>query len=178
MVVLRPESASRRAGSAATSTAFGLVNGLGTGFDGGGLGQLEHPQHLHWPVTGLRAAAGPAAEHCPSSGFGVEGVSLAPPTAGGLIRLIDLDHLNPGRSQVPGQRRTVGASALHSGPPQYPERACPRQQRLVAGCGSRERLGFLQHAQRREHRCHVHVLVSIHPHDNFVGITAGLAEHQ
>ena len=167
--------AGRRVGSAARSTGFELVNGLGTGFDGGGLGQLEHPQDFHWPIAGLRAAVGPAAGHRPSSGFGVEGVGLAPPTAGGLIGRIDLDHLNPGRSQVPAQRRTVGASALHSGPPQYPERAYPRQQRLIAGCGSGERLGFLQHAQRREHRCHAHVLVSIHPHDNFVGITAGLA---
>ncbi|HZA15471.1 MAG TPA: hypothetical protein VE645_01010 [Pseudonocardiaceae bacterium] len=59
-----------------------------------------------------------------------------------------------------------------------PEAAYPRQQRLVASCGSWERLGFSQHAQRREHRGHVHVFVSIHPHDNLVGITAGLAGHR
>jgi hypothetical protein len=57
-------------------------------------------------------------------------------------------------------------------------RVCRRRQRLVADCGSGERLGFSQHAQRREHRYHVHVLVSIHPHDNLVGITAGLAEYR
>ena len=155
-----------------------MVDGLGAGFDGGGLGQLEHSQHLHRPVAGLRIARGPAAEDCPGSGLGVEGVGLAPPAAGGLVGLVDLDHLDTGRPQGPGQRRTVGASALHAGPAQDPEAAYPRQQRLVAGCGSGERLGFSQHAQRREHRGHVHVLVSIHPHDNLVRITAGLAGHR
>src|SRR5918997_4079686 len=163
MVVLRPDSASRRAGSVATSTALSWLMVWVRALTAEALASLNTPQHLHGPVTGLRVASGPAAEHCPGSGFGVEGVGLAPPTASGLIGLVDLDHLNPGRAQGPGQRRTVGASALHSGPPQYPERAYPRQQRLVTGCGSGERLGFSQHAQRREHRGHVHVLVSITP---------------
>jgi hypothetical protein len=63
------------------------------------LASLTTPQHLHWPVTGLRVAAGPAAEHCPGSGLGVEGVGLALPTAGGLVGLVDLDHRDTGRPQ-------------------------------------------------------------------------------
>jgi hypothetical protein len=84
------------------STALGLVDRLGAGFDGRGLGQLEHAQHLHRPVTGLRAATGPAAEHRPGGGLGIEAVGLAPTTTSGLIRLVDLNHLNPGRPQVTG----------------------------------------------------------------------------
>jgi hypothetical protein len=63
---------------------------------------LNTPQHFYRPVTGLRAAAGPAAEHRPGGGLGVNGVGLAPATAGGLVRLVDLNHLNPGRPQMPG----------------------------------------------------------------------------
>jgi hypothetical protein len=88
MVVLGPDSASRTVGSAAQH-GFELVDRLGTGLDGGGLGQLERPQHLHRPVTGLRAARGPAAEHRPGGGLGVEGVGLASPTAGYLVGLVD-----------------------------------------------------------------------------------------
>ena len=81
---------------------FELVDRLGAGLDGGGLGQLEHAQHLHRPVTGLRRRAGPTAEYCPSSCFGVEGVGLAPSAAGGLVGLVDLNHLDTGRPQVTG----------------------------------------------------------------------------
>jgi hypothetical protein len=63
---------------------------------------LNTPQHLHRPVTGFGAAAGPAAEHRVGSGLGVEGVGLAPSTAGGLVRLVDLNHLDTGCLQVPG----------------------------------------------------------------------------
>jgi hypothetical protein len=63
---------------------------------------LNTPQHFYRPVTGLRAAAGSAAEHRPGGGLGVDGVGLAPATAGGLVRLVDLNHLDTGRPQVTG----------------------------------------------------------------------------
>jgi hypothetical protein len=66
------------------------------------LASLNTPQHFYRPVTGLRAAAGPAAEHRPGGGLGVNGVGLAPARAGGLVRWVDLNHLNPGRPQMPG----------------------------------------------------------------------------
>jgi hypothetical protein len=144
------------------STALGLVDRLGTGLDGRCLGQLEHAQHFHRPVTGLGCRADPAAEHRPGGGLGVEGVGLAPATASGLVRLVDLDHLNPGRPQVPGQCCTVGAGALHASPPQHPQRVHPGQQRSVTGRGSGEPLAAQQHTQRVDHRCGVQILMGIH----------------
>jgi hypothetical protein len=49
------------------------------------LANVNTPRHLHWPITGLRRRAGPAAEYRPGGGFGVEGVGLAPLAAGGLV---------------------------------------------------------------------------------------------
>jgi hypothetical protein len=89
------------------------------------LANFNTPQHLHRSVTGLGAGTGPAAEHRPGGGFGVEGVGLAPSTTSGLVGCVDLDHLDPSRPQVPGQRRTIGPGALYPGPPQYSERARP-----------------------------------------------------
>ncbi|HEX2289100.1 MAG TPA: hypothetical protein VHH53_02635 [Pseudonocardiaceae bacterium] len=63
---------------------------------------MNTPQHLHRPVTGFGAAAGPAAQHCAGGSFSVEGVGLAPSTTGGLVRLVDLNHLDTGCLQVPG----------------------------------------------------------------------------
>jgi hypothetical protein len=66
------------------------------------LASLNTPQHplparprplrCHWP--------GP--QDCPGGGLGIETVSLALPAAGNLIRLVDLDHLDAGRPQMPG----------------------------------------------------------------------------
>jgi len=94
--------------------------------------------------------------------------------AGGLIRLVDLDHLDAGLPEMPGQRSTVGAGALHAGPPQDPERARPAQQRVVAGSTGRERLGFSQHAQRGDDRCHVQILMGIDTENDFLGAAAVL----
>src|SRR5437764_5535016 len=92
------------------------------------------------PSPAFRAAAGPTAKDCSGGGFGIEAVGLALPAAVGLIWLVDLDHLDAGLPEVPGQRGTVGAGALHTGPSQYPERARPAQQRVVAGSTGRKRL--------------------------------------
>src|SRR5437764_12814351 len=127
MVLVRPDSASRRAGSAATSTALSWLIVWLRALTAESLANFNTPQHLHRSVTGLGAAAGAAAEHCPGSGFGVEGVGLAPPATGWLVGCVDLDHLDPGRPQVPGQRCTVGSGAFHSGPPPYPECGHPAQ---------------------------------------------------
>ena len=75
---------------------------------------------------------------------------------------------------MPGQRGTVGAGALHTGPPQYPERARPAQQRVVAGSTGRERLGVPQHAQRGDDRCHVQILMGIGTENDFLGAAAVL----
>ena len=138
-----------------------MVDRLGAGLDGGGLGQLEHSQHLHRPVTGLRAATGSAAQYCAGGSFGVEGVGLAPATAGGLVRLVDLDHLDASRPQMPGQCRAVGAGALHASLPHGAEPTRPDQQRSVAGGGGREYLAAQQHAQWVDHRCSVQILMGI-----------------
>jgi len=79
MVLLRPDSASRTAGSAATSTALMWLMVWVRALTAEALGQLEHSKHLPWPLTGLRVAPRPATEHCPSSGLGVEDVGRAPP---------------------------------------------------------------------------------------------------
>jgi hypothetical protein len=146
-----------------------LIDGLGAGLDGGVFGQFEHPQHLHRPVTGLGAAASAAAEDRPGGGFGVEGVGLAPSAAGGLVGCVDLDHLDPGHPQVPGQRRTVGPGALHPGPPQHPEATHPAQQRPIADRSGREVRAAQQHPQRRDDRGDVHVVVGIHPQYYLLG---------
>ena len=138
-----------------------MVDRLGAGLDGGGLGQLEHSQHLHRPVTGLRAATGSAAQYCAGGSVGVEGVGLAPARAGGLLRLVDLEHLDASRPQGPGQCRAVGAGALHASLPHGAEPTRPDQQRSVAGGGGREYLAAQQHAQWVNHRCSVQILMGI-----------------
>src|SRR5437763_753419 len=72
----------------------------------------------------------------------------------GLMWRVARYHLDGGLAEVAGQRGTVGAGAVHTGPSQYPERARPAQQRVVAGSTGRKRLGVPQHAQRGDNRCH------------------------
>jgi hypothetical protein len=79
-----------------------LIDRLGAGLDRGVLGQLEHPGHLHRSVAGLGGCGGPAAEHRPGSGFGIDGVGLAASAPGGLVRLIDFDDLHAFGPQVAG----------------------------------------------------------------------------
>src|ERR671916_2769438 len=95
-MVLMPDSSSRTAESAATSTALSWLIVWVRALTAEALASLNIPQHFHRPVTGLGAATGPAAEYGPGGGLGVEGVGLAPPAAGGLVRCVDLDHLDPG----------------------------------------------------------------------------------
>lgn len=143
-----------------------LVDRLSAGLDRRGLSHLEHPQHLHRAVTSLGAVTGPAGQYRPGSGFGVDRVGLAASPAGGLVRLADLDHLQPCRVQVPGQRRTVGAGALHSRVPHRPETAHPGHQRPITCRGGRERPAGHQRTQRSDHCGDVLVFVGIHPHHN------------
>ncbi len=56
MVLVRPDSVSRRAGSAATSTALSWLIVWVRALTAEALASLNTPQHLHRPVTGLGAA--------------------------------------------------------------------------------------------------------------------------
>src|SRR6266545_1508870 len=147
-----------------------LVDCLGTGLERRCLGQLEHADHLHRPVTGLGRGAGTAGQDRLGGGFRVDGVGLAAPAARGLVREVNLDHLDAGASQMAGQRGAVGAAAFHTGTAQRAEAAGPRQQLAVANGGGWERLTCHEHAQRGDHRADVAVLVRINAQDHLISI--------
>jgi hypothetical protein len=85
--VAQAERVSRSAGSAATSTALSWLMVWVRALMAEALANVNTPQHLYWPVTGFRAAAGPAAKHRTGGGFGVKGVSLHRVDGGWLCRL-------------------------------------------------------------------------------------------
>jgi hypothetical protein len=138
---------------------------------------VEHAQHLDRPVAGLGGAGGPRGQHGVDGGGGVDGVALAVPAAGGPVRAVDLDDGDVVPAQVAGQRGAVGTGALHPRAMEGTVAACPAQQVAVAGRGGRERGGGYQHAEHRDHRCDVGVLVGVDTEDDVLTGRVALAVH-
>lgn len=90
-------------------------------------GSIPRSRRRSWahPRGGLRRSS--------SRGDRVERIGLAFAVAGVTVRPVDLDHLEVGGGEEPGEASPVGAGAFHPHPLECPEAAQPPVQQLIAG---------------------------------------------
>ena len=74
----------------------------------------QHPDRFDVTVAASSAARAPTRQRRSRRGDRVDRVGLAVTMTRLPVRSVDLDHLDPGPSQVAGQPGTIGAGALHT----------------------------------------------------------------
>lgn len=121
---------------------------------------LQSPDGLDQPVTGLRGRAGPTREHCSSGGLRVGRVRLALEPSRLTVGTVDFDHLDAFGAQEPQQAGSVAAGRLDPHLVELAPDAQPLQQTDVAGGGRGERGGAQVPSDSRVQRGH-HVQVAV-----------------
>jgi hypothetical protein len=124
-------------------------------------GHQEGPDGLHVAVAGLGQSSGPAAEGRSGRLDGVGGIGLAGGSSGLTVGPVDLDDLDAGGIQVPGQPGAIGARALHADPGHLTEGTHPGQQLSIAGSAGRKRLDAQQAADIVQGRGDMDVQVGV-----------------
>lgn len=122
---------------------------------------LQLPDHLDDPVSGLRNRGHEPGENCSCGVLRVQRVRLAVQAPQPPIGAGDLDHLVPVPANERGQASAIGTGALDPERDDLPERRRPLRQLPEPGGVGRDRQGREDPADRVHHRGNVNVLVSI-----------------
>src|ERR1017187_10344261 len=126
-------------------------------------GDVQDPQGFDVAVATLGLSFRLARQCRLGGGDGVDGIGLALAMAGLAIGAVDLDDLDAGTSEEPGQLGAVGTGALDSHPCHRSEPGEPPKQLLVARCGDLELLLSEQATIRVHRRGYMDVQVGVYP---------------
>ena len=133
------EAGPDRLGAAEAQLAH-LVERGGALVAGRAAGHDQDPHRLHRPVAVLGPTRRRTRQRRPGGGHGVDRVGLAVTVTSLAVGAVNLDDLDPGGPQEPGQAGPVGTGALHADPDHLAEAAQPAQQLGIAALADREGL--------------------------------------
>ncbi len=121
----------------------------------------QRPYRLDIAAAIFRSSPGPARQRGAGRFDRVELVALAVPSSFLTVRTINLDHRDPGRSEVSRQARTIRTGPFDPDPIDRPEPSHPRRQGCIPCAVDRERRDTKHAADRIDDGSDMHIKVRV-----------------